>query len=536
MNTTCTIAKYYRLSSEDDDVRREEKLESNSISNQRNLVESFISGTPELAGAPSFEYLDDGWSGKTFERPSVQKMLADVRNGKINCIIVKDFSRFGRDYLVVGNYISRVFPFLHVRFIAINDGFDSIRPVDADSMETSFKTLLYDLYSRDLSRKVRSAKLQRAKNGVFQSPFAPFGYEKDSKNKGSLTIDPKAAETVRIIFRMAADGVSAEKIARELNASGLLTQMMYKRNAECARAAWPNIGETNFWTRHSVAAILRDERYIGKAVYGKRAKGMIGGKRTIKNKRADWVIVEGAYPAIVTEEEFAAGSKRLRSFVERDDAVFHNRPLDRKVRCAVCGRVMERVNTREPYYYCCTPIVTKEFACPNERVSENEILEVLYKELLSRAQIVVDVNALRKECYELIQADRIAMQRILKNLNEDLVRQKKRMQDQYELFAGGKVGKDEYTLEMAGTAEKKAAIACKIRELEDRMRDAKLTDDWDYDMTDTSGHCSGLGELTKRIMPEVLECVLLHPGYRVEVVWKYKREEIPANEMNQIGF
>ena len=183
MNRRYVIGKYYRLSSEDDDLNRSGKLESNSISNQRTLVESFIARTPELADAETIEYFDDGWSGKNFDRPEVQRMLADVREGRINCIVVKDLSRFGRDYLTVGNYISQVFPFLGVRLIAINDGFDSIRPTDIDSLETSFKTILYDLYSRDISRKVRNAKTQRAKRGDFQSPFSPFGYRKDPENK-----------------------------------------------------------------------------------------------------------------------------------------------------------------------------------------------------------------------------------------------------------------------------------------------------------------------------------------------------------------
>ena len=176
-----TTAKYIRLSSEDDDLRKGGKIESNSVTNQRNLLDAFISRTPELADTSVIEFCDDGWSGKNFERPAVQEMIAQARAGKIQCIVVKDLSRFGRDYLTVGNYISCVFPFLGVRFIAVNDGFDSIRPADIDSLETSFKTLLYDLYSRDLSRKVRKAKRFRAQRGDFLSPFAPYGFIKDPK-------------------------------------------------------------------------------------------------------------------------------------------------------------------------------------------------------------------------------------------------------------------------------------------------------------------------------------------------------------------
>ena len=167
------VAKYLRLSSEDDDLNQTGKLESNSISNQRDLLDYFIARAPDFAGATVIEFCDDGWSGKNFERPAFQDMIAQAQKGGINCILVKDMSRFGRDYLVVGNYISRVFPFLGVRFIAVNDGIDSIRPADIDSLDTSFKALLSDLYSRDLSRKVRNALFFRVKRGDYVSSFAP---------------------------------------------------------------------------------------------------------------------------------------------------------------------------------------------------------------------------------------------------------------------------------------------------------------------------------------------------------------------------
>ena len=191
-------------------------MESNSIGNQRKLLDSFIENHPEFAGAKILEYVDDGWSGKNFDRPDVKRMLDHVREGKIQCIIVKDLSRFGRDYLTVGNYISRIFPFLDVRFIAVNDGFDSINPLDIDSLDTSFKTLLYDLYSKSLSRSVRNAKAFRAGRGDYLAPFAPYGYIKDPENHRHLLIDPEAAEVVRMIFRMAGEGMKIHEIAHEL--------------------------------------------------------------------------------------------------------------------------------------------------------------------------------------------------------------------------------------------------------------------------------------------------------------------------------
>ena len=160
---------YLRLSRDDGD-----KEESNSITGQRELLRDFIRTSPELR-----EYavrIDDGFTGSNFDRPSFKKMLEDVKAGRTNCIIVKDLSRLGRDYLTVRDYISRVFPFLGVRFVSVNDGFDSSNPLGIDSLDTSFRTLIYDLYSRNLFRRVKSAQKARAERGAFLSPYAPYGY------------------------------------------------------------------------------------------------------------------------------------------------------------------------------------------------------------------------------------------------------------------------------------------------------------------------------------------------------------------------
>ena len=347
-------AKYIRLSSEDDDLGKSGKVESNSVTNQRNLLDAFISRTPELADTSVIEFCDDGWSGKNFERPAVQEMIAQARAGKIQCIVVKDLSRFGRDYLTVGNYISCVFPFLGVRFIAVNDGFDSIRPTDVDSLETSFKALLYDLYSRDLSRKVRSAKKFRAQRGDFLAPFAPYGYVKDPADKARLVIDPEAAETVRRVFHLAASGHSADQIAMALNRETVPTPMLYKRAAGCSRTRWPSIEENNFWTDTAVVKILRDERYFGKNIFGKRIRDRVGHTHTVKVSREDWIAVENTHEGIVTREEFDRAQTAMREFVEHGELKKRDWPLRGKVRCGVCGHAMSYKLGKQMYFYCYT--------------------------------------------------------------------------------------------------------------------------------------------------------------------------------------
>ena len=213
------IAAYMRLSKADGAVSKGEgKLlkESNSILMQRILICQYI--TSHFEEYELTEYQDDGFSGIDFHRPGIQRLFEDAKNEKIDCIIVKDFSRFGRDYLEVGSYLEQIFPFLGIRFISINDHYDSDyyrgRVLD---FEINFKNLLYDLYSRDLSQKVKSSLQARKKSGQYVSSSEPFGYEKSSDDRHMLVVSEDEAEVVRLIFALALRGMTSSQIAKKLN-------------------------------------------------------------------------------------------------------------------------------------------------------------------------------------------------------------------------------------------------------------------------------------------------------------------------------
>ena len=282
-------AVYLRLSRSDGDQQ-----ESNSIKNQRALLNDYLGKHPELHKVD--EYVDDGYSGTNFERPDFKRMIQDIENRKINCIIVKDLSRFGRNYIETGRYLERIFPFMGVRFIAINDHYDSAEENDDKGrILIPFNNLINDTYCRDISMRVRSHLDVKRKEGQFIGSFAGYGYQKDPKDKNHLIIDEYAAGIVQEIFKQKLNGMSSQRIASHLNELGVLPPNEYKRangfNYTCGFQA----GLNQKWTVVSVNRILKNESYTGTLIQGKRRKINYKVKKSHDVGSENWIRVEDAH-------------------------------------------------------------------------------------------------------------------------------------------------------------------------------------------------------------------------------------------------
>lgn len=520
-----TVARYLRISDEDKDLRRADKTESDSIVNQRSLISDFIRKLPEFEDADIVEFCDDGWSGKNFERPAVMEMLKQVRNGQIQCIIVKDLSRFGRNYLEVGNYLSRVFPFLDVRFIAINDGFDSIRSMEADSLDVSFKNLLYDLYSRDLSHKVKDALRFKAGQGKYIAAFAPYGYVKDQKDKNRIVPDPAVAENVRCIFQMAEDGMTTMQIAREMNQRQILTPMQYKCRNGCGRTVWNCVREDNFWTPATVIKILRDERYTGKAVFGRQKREEAGKIRQVKVSKADWITVENAHESIVSQEEFDHAQDKLRAYMERGSVCKSRNPLKRKVRCGICGRNLMHAGSRKnPYYTCRTSCMTDVYTCQTERIPEAELLEIVQKYIWEQAEYAVDFSRIweEKQCHNSPDTD--VLRKTLSTLKESRSRLENDIRELYEKFAFGELDKERYLGLKKAALEKCGDISKKVEELEDVIKNASTNGKLENKFAERFNPYTELKELTDAIIADVLQEIIVYPDKKLKIVWNYQDE------------
>ena len=514
-----TIAKYLRISGEDRDLKQAGKTESDSIANQRNLLDSFITQHDDFAQAEVVEFCDDGWSGKNFERPGVRAMLEQVKRGKIQCIVVKDLSRFGRDYLTVGNYISKIFPFMGVRFIAVNDGLDSARPGDVDSLDTSFKALLYDLYSRDLSRKVRSAKRFRAQRGDFVAPFAPYGYKKSPENHNQLIIDPPAAEVVRRIFNLIAEGNSAVMVARMMNDEAVLTPMLYKRAAGCSRTRWPSVQENNFWTDAIVTTIIRDERYIGTNTYGRRVRDIVGSTHTVKVSREDWVAVSNAHEPIVTREEFDRAQAAMRDFKEHQLAA-KPYPLAGKIRCGLCGHSLSRSPGKERFFFCKTAAFLGSSNCVEVHIPEGDVLTEILKSLHIQAEIALDREKMLSEQRKAAQHQVKSTLKRLSALREAQSLRNRQIRELYEAFALGEVGKEEYLARKAALGAQNESCSAQIADLQAAL-DAKDETAGDSFVANFQQFYAA-DKVSDETIKELLKEVIVYPHGRLEVVWKYQ--------------
>ncbi len=250
-------AIYVRLSKEDGDVAGASKAESNSISNQKELIRDFLKDKEDIVVVS--ERVDDGYSGSSFERPSFKLMLEDIKKGVVDCVVVKDLSRFGREYIDSGRYIERLFPALGVRFIAVNDHYDSLRgDGQGDEILVPFKNLINDAYCRDISVKIRSHLEVKRRNGEFIGAFAPYGYQKDGEDRHRLVVDAYAAGVVRDIFRMKLHGMSQDAIAGKLNSDGILSPMEYKNSRGINFRTAFRVKAASGWSPVAVRRILEN--------------------------------------------------------------------------------------------------------------------------------------------------------------------------------------------------------------------------------------------------------------------------------------
>ena len=505
LNTTAyVIALYIRLSIEDT------KVESMSIDNQKIALHQYADTMEGAGSAEVLEFIDNGHSGTNFERPAVQELLDAVRIGKVNCIIVKDFSRFGRNSIEVGYFMERVFPLYGIRFISISDGYDSADyQGDTGGISIAFKYLAAEFYSRDLSIKSTTAKMVKMKRGEYQSKICLYGYRKGAD--GRMEPDEETAPTVRLIFELAAQGRTAAQIGKALVERGIPTPGEYKvargiAGHDVSRSA-------GLWQISTITRLLDDERYTGTYIIGKRHVTEVGSSHVRMKDESEWIKIPDHHPAIISKELFEQAQSKRRHF-KCPKKNTNQYPLRAKVSCGCCRHAMSRSNGDTRYFYCRHSKVNENAPCHNMRISESELEAALYAVLSKQAQIILNIDKLSNAGLLDIH---LAEQADYAQQVEGLKAQKRALYEQLILCE----------IEMTEYMERKAVIDKELGRLEQiystlNMQTAQMqmAEDTKTANRKLAQEITGTDGLTIGLVDRLIERVYVYPGNRFDIEWK----------------
>ncbi len=523
-----TIGIYIRLSMADEDTGNGSKAESDSIGNQRMLINRYLDNHPTLSKYPRLEFADDGYTGTNFHRPQFAAMMEKVRHGEINLICVKDFSRFSRDYIETGNYLECTFPFMGVRFISINDGYDSDDyKGTTGGLEVVMRSIIYAAYSKDLSVKTTTAKIQMMKQGKYVGGYAPYGYVLHPEIRNKLKLDPEAAEVVRRVFDEALEGRNTSQIALGLNDDNIPTPGQYFKGKHPDKKKFSYMSDKISWTASMVYKIIINYVYTGATVGRRQKSSGVGSRKRIRLEQEDWIVVEGMHEAIVSKEEFELAQAVIRGGVKKPKRNPHYYPLKGLVCCGNCKRALTRRKNRNVsgYFYQCTHSTNdRDTECPvGERYSEawlenaaynaiGQMLSLAEKKAVKNHEISKRRKSAISECADTI--------RNLQKQSEQLKAVKLRL---YEKYTSGSIAKAEYLKRKAEADTKMAENEEAIRKGHERMQEL-----------DSEHPCSDerldavLGEyqknegLTYELAHALIDAIYVHGQDSVEIVWKFK--------------
>uniref|UniRef100_UPI0029427FF3 recombinase family protein n=1 Tax=uncultured Tyzzerella sp. TaxID=2321398 RepID=UPI0029427FF3 len=388
-------------------------IESESITNQKLMLKEFVTNNKELE-LVSIK-IDDGYGGSNFDRPAFKEMIKDIEKGKINCIVVKDFSRFGRDFIEVGKYLEEIFPLMNVRFISVNDNYDSFKSTESiDNLIIPFKNLINDSYLRDISLKIRSSFDVKRKKGEFIGSFVTYGYLKDSKNKNKIVIDEIASKVVQDIFKYRLEGLSADKIAKKLNSENILSPMEYKKSIGLNISTNFKKKEKALWSAKAIFRILQNPIYIGTLEQNKYTTPNHKIKKMVYIPKEEWIIVENNHEPIISKEMFESVQKIMSidtRIAPKQEKVYL---LSGLICCGECGSNLVRKNNGtkdKPYiYYVCNNARNKQ-GCIGSSIKTEIIEETVFETLKTHINAIISlqdiISIVNSNNYTLKEKERI---------------------------------------------------------------------------------------------------------------------------------
>ncbi len=514
------LAFYLRLSMADGDLGKDNKDESNSIENQRLLLQSFVEASDEFDGEAT-EYIDDGYTGTNFRRPAFQRMIEDAKKGKIHTILVKDLSRLGRDYIGVGDYLEQIFPVLGVRFIAVNTNYDSNKYIGKTmGLDMAVNNLVNSMYSRDISKKIKSAYRTKWKQGVTTGGNPPYGYVKDKKARGGWRIDEKAAEVIRLIFGKANEGWTTRRICNFLNEIGYDTPSLHKEKQNQYGGRRKVADAECIWDLNMIRSILQRYEYTGAFVHNRRETVQVGTNITRSVPEHQKVVIEDGHDAIITREEYHNAQAAIQFMTKAKFKIENQFPLRGKIRCGVCKLAMSYLEmSYGSVFYCHHKIKTGKYSsCTGEYIPTNEIdravLNTLRVQLKLLRELGVYIEETKGTHTQGGASERKRMERDIEIYKAERIRQ-------YEAYAEGVVSREQYL-------GKKAELTEKIDTLQEALDCMRVLMSEEAELSDEVAHINRQADenmvadkLTKEMADAFIEMVYVYDSKTVEVEFKF---------------
>ena len=526
--------KYIRLSYTDDKT-----VESNSVTNQRKLIDDFVAQHPEIEVVS--EKVDDGYSGVLYDRPAFIEMMELIKNGEANCVIVKDLSRLGREYIETGRYLRRVFPAYGVRFIAINDNLDTLTE-NANEISVSVKNIMNEAYSRDISIKTRTALDIKRRSGDFVGAFTVYGYLKTGDSHKSLVVDTFAANVVRDIFRKRLNGLSAYHIAEELNKSGILSPLAYKRSMGLpyARNGYADKKDCK-WSATTVIRILSDEIYTGTMVQGKQTTPHFKLKERETKPSSEWIRVEGTHEAIIDKADFdlVQRLKRLdtRTAPQSDKVYLFSGVLI----CGCCGgrmtRKINRYKDKVYFYYFC-PTGKKGGCKSSSMIKESDLIDCVSTSLKAHINSVTSLNSIINS----VSRDRINRELVneytsyIKSNEEQLAKVETFKRNLYENLVNGALSKEEFTQYKQEYSAKAEEIKNAIQSWNDKLTEALENRGDRNRWINHFLQFSEMEDIDRGMVARLIQSIIISADKSIEIRFNYQDEYQKAMEfMKQVS-
>lgn len=512
-----------------------DRADSEALQNQKELLRQYIVNAPELQLVGIFE--DNGQTGTNFDRAGFETMMETVRSGRANCIVVKDLSRFGRDYVEAGNYLEHIFPFMGVRFISISDGYDSADATTADCLTVALKNMVNQMYSKDISRKSGSVLREKMRRGEFIGAFASYGYRKDPADGHRIVIDPEAAGVVREIFRRKLEGQSDTAITRWLNTAGVPSPGCYRYQKGIILDK--RFARYKPWIVKSVKNILRNEVYLGCMVQGRRRSEFYAGRPDKRLPRDEWTVVENTHEPIISREDFDA----VQAICAEKNAAYHARLgkydylgkseniLKGLVYCSDCGRPMVRYKQvshgkRVSYYYQCPSYAAmlEKSGCSYKFLREDLLLDSLEQVIQKEIEQAVDMTVLARRLSARVSGKTGQGAMMLKKLNAQLERVEETRRNAMRDYLSGQMAQMDYELLKECYMGEAAELKKQIFDLRERQRYQTET------LTEKNPWLAAFGglgrpfHLTKELAASLIERVTIYENNRAEVLLRFRDE------------